>query len=304
MITHGAKADAAERVNECSKPSTKTVARRHDRHHRRATAAAYGELRRPRATGGRAPRRGAVRAAAEPDRRRPPWHRRRRLSARLFLCERLEGELLAANTRLEHEAPLTGGEDRHAVLVFRVRRRALRSRDRTCLSRERECSLLEVGKRRRRLEEDDFRVGLTTELSPDGDLGERRLTYGLPLLEDDARAGRTANPNRPFGNLREDGIPDRVVEEAGEARICLLEDRDALSGLLHIFAYVHGLGGDPGEETENQQDSYAQRFRYHIILLLRRMLTTQRTVDALTHTSRDSLIASHRFLVARPAQCA
>src|SRR5262249_33546990 len=173
MITHGAKADAAERVNECSKPSTKTVARRHDRHHRRATAAAYGELRRPRATGGGARRRGALRDAAEADRRRPPWHRRRRLSARLLLCERLAGELLAAHPRLAHEAPLPGGEDRHAVLVFRVRRRALRSRDRACLSREREHPFLEVAERRRRLEEDDFRVGLTTELGPDGDLGER-----------------------------------------------------------------------------------------------------------------------------------
>src|SRR5689334_2468891 len=54
----------------------------------------------------------------------------------LLLSERLEGELLATNTRLEHEATLTGGEDRHAVLVFRVRRRAPRSRDRACLSRE------------------------------------------------------------------------------------------------------------------------------------------------------------------------
>src|SRR5262249_8733325 len=168
----------------------------------------------------------------EADRRRPPWHRRRRLSARLLLCERLEGELLAANTRLEHEAPLTGGEDRHAVLVFRVRRRALRSRDRACLSREREHPFLEVAERRRRLEEDDFRVGLTTELGPDGDLGERRLTDGLALFEDDTGAGRTSNPNRPLGNSREDGIPDRVVEEAGEVRICLLEDRDGLLGLL------------------------------------------------------------------------
>jgi hypothetical protein len=55
----------------------------------------------------------------------------------LLLSERLEGELLAANTGLDHEAPLTGGEDRHAFLVFGVGRRVLRSRHRACLSRER-----------------------------------------------------------------------------------------------------------------------------------------------------------------------
>src|SRR5499425_586657 len=79
----------------------------------------------------------------------------------LLLSERLEGELLAANTGLEHEAPLTGGEDRHAFLVFGVCRRVLRSRHRACLSRERKRPLLEVRQRRLRLEEDDSRVGLT-----------------------------------------------------------------------------------------------------------------------------------------------
>jgi len=56
---------------------------------------------------------------------------------RLLLSERLEAELLAANTRFEHEAPLTGGEDRHAVLVFGVRRRTLGRGHRACLSRQR-----------------------------------------------------------------------------------------------------------------------------------------------------------------------
>src|SRR4030095_8209637 len=58
-------------------------------------------------------------------------------ASRLLLSERLEAELLAANTRLEHEAPLTGGEDRHAVLIFGVRRRALGRGHRACLSRQR-----------------------------------------------------------------------------------------------------------------------------------------------------------------------
>ena len=54
----------------------------------------------------------------------------------LLLSERLEGELLPANTGLGHEAPLTGGKDRHTFLVFGVSRRVLRSRHRADLSRE------------------------------------------------------------------------------------------------------------------------------------------------------------------------
>ena len=61
----------------------------------------------------------------------------RSAASRLLLSERLEAELLAANTRLEHEARLTGGEDRHAVLVFDVRRRTLGRGYCACLSRQR-----------------------------------------------------------------------------------------------------------------------------------------------------------------------
>src|SRR5215475_5833236 len=144
----------------------------------------------------------------------------------LLLPERLEGKLLAANTRLEHEATLTGREDRYTVLVFGIRRRILRSRHRACLSREGKRPVLEVRERRRSLEKDYFRVGLTTELSANRDLGERHLADGPALLENDARACRTSNADRRLANGRKDGVPDRLVEKAREARIGLLEDGD------------------------------------------------------------------------------
>src|SRR4030095_12673367 len=139
-----------------------------------------------------------------------------------------------------------------------------RSRHRAYLSGERERSLLEVRERRHRLEENDLRVGLTADLGADGRLGERRLPDGLALLEDDSRAAGTSNPDGPLYNCREDRIPDRVVEEAREPRIGLLEDRDGLLRLLYILAYIYGVLCDgPVEEAQNQQDSYADRFRYH-----------------------------------------
>jgi len=69
--------------------------------------------------------------------RRVGTFQNRSAANRLLLSERFEAELLAANTRFEHEAPLTGGEDRHAVLVFGVRRRTLGRGHRACLSRQR-----------------------------------------------------------------------------------------------------------------------------------------------------------------------
>jgi hypothetical protein len=43
--------------------------------------------------------------------------------------------------------------------------------------------------------------------------------------------------------------------------------------LLYILRYIHGLGsGAPVEEAENQQKSYAERFRYHMTLLSGQML--------------------------------
>jgi hypothetical protein len=46
-------------------------------------------------------------------------------------------------------------------------------------------------------------------------------------------------------------------------------------GLLHILGYIHSLGsGGPVEEAEaeNQQDSHAERFPYHVTLLSGPML--------------------------------
>src|SRR4030095_1664898 len=151
----------------------------------------------------------------------------------LLPSEGLKAELLATNTRLGHKAPFLVGEDRHAFLVFRVLRRSCRSRHRASRSGGRELPLLEVRQRRHRLEENDLRVGLTANLGADGPLGEARLPDGLALLEDDSRAGVTANPDGSLYNCREHRISDRVVEEASQPRICLLEDRDGRLGLLY-----------------------------------------------------------------------
>src|SRR5262249_38751049 len=90
--------------------------------------------------------------------------------------------------------------------------------------------------------------------------------------EDDAGAGRTADTNRTFFNRWEDRVPGRAFEEAGEARVRLLEDSDGVLRFLYILGHIHSLGCGGGEETENQQKSYADRFRYHMTLLSGRML--------------------------------
>src|SRR5215470_14995057 len=75
---------------------------------------------------------------------------------------RLEAELLAAHTGLEHEASLAAREDRHAILVAGVFRGTCLRRHGADLRGERQRSVLEIIERRSRLEEDDLRVGLPT----------------------------------------------------------------------------------------------------------------------------------------------
>ena len=97
---------------------------------------------------------------------------------------------------------------------------------------------------------------MTADLDADGPRGQARLPDGLALLEDDSRAAGTSNPDGPFYNCRKDRIPDRVVEEASQPRICLLEDRNGLLRLLYILGDIYGVLCDgPVEEGENQQDS-------------------------------------------------
>src|SRR5262249_1570371 len=94
----------------------------------------------------------------------------------------------------------------------------------------------------------------------DGHLGERRLANRRALLEDDARAARAANPDRSLSNRPEDRVPDRAVEEAGNAGIGLLEDGDGLFCLL----YLHGdVCSGAAEEAEKKQSSCHQGHRFH-----------------------------------------
>src|SRR5262245_26278486 len=68
----------------------------------------------------------------------------------LLLRVRLEAELLAAHTGLEHEASLAGREDRHAILIAGVFRGTCLRRHRADLRGERQRAVLEVIERRSR----------------------------------------------------------------------------------------------------------------------------------------------------------
>ena len=95
---------------------------------------------------------------AEPAR---PWLRWKGQSSLLIS---LKFEFLAADTRFVHEPSVGQGEHLDAVGVFRVARLARLYRDGAHLGAKRKFAGLEVGQSLGRLEENQFRVGLSSGL--------------------------------------------------------------------------------------------------------------------------------------------
>jgi len=167
---------------------------------------------------------------------------------------RLEGKLLAANARFEHQAAHAHGEDGDAIVVVCRLRSALFESSGRCTCRNLVVATLELIERGSVLEENDLTIGLTAELQADGELGHAAGADGGATLEDGAVASSTADDDSAFGDFGKDGVAISRAEEGVDARIRRLERLDRIARPLFVGRIRTRYGATNHEDWQARND--------------------------------------------------